>query len=163
MAEDIEYLASALGDLLRARGWVIGTAESCTGGMVAAAITDVAGSSGWFDEGLVTYANHSKRRLLGVNEQQLLEQGAVSQAVVEAMAEGVLTRGADVSIATSGIAGPDGGSRTKPVGSVWFAWAAKGEAVASECVHFPGDRQQVRLQATKYAIAGVVGRLQRLD
>jgi len=159
MAEDIEYLASALGDLLRARGWVVGTAESCTGGMVAAAITDVAGSSGWFDEGLVTYANHSKQRLLGVSEQQLADQGAVSQIVVEAMAEGVLARGADVSIATSGIAGPGGGSLNKPVGSVWFAWAVKGEAVTSECVHFPGDRQQVRLQATRYAIAGVVERL----
>jgi len=130
--------------------------------MVAAAITDVAGSSGWFDEGLVTYANRSKQRLLGVSERQLAEQGAVSQCVVEAMAEGVLASGADISVATSGIAGPGGGTPVKPVGSVWFAWATKG-GVESECVHFSGDRQQVRLEATRYAITGVLNHLKQLD
>lgn len=158
MEENIENLAAQLGSLLQAQSWVIGTAESCTGGMVAAAITDVAGSSAWFDEGLVTYANHSKQRLLGVEEQQLAAQGAVSQGVVEAMAKGVLARGADVSIATSGIAGPAGGSVEKPVGTVWFAWSVQG-ALEAQCVCFSGDRKQVRLQATKHALEGLVARL----
>ncbi len=144
-------LANQLGALLQQRGWLIGTAESCTGGLLAAAITDVAGSSGWFEEGLVTYANHSKQRLLGVPAGTLAAVGAVSREVVEAMVQGVQDRGADVAVATSGIAGPDGGSEAKPVGTVWFAWALPGQLV-SECRVFSGDRMAVRAQATAFAL-----------
>ncbi|MBU3070276.1 CinA family protein [Aestuariicella sp. G3-2] len=145
-------LAREVGQALLARGWRIGTAESCTGGLLAAAITDVAGSSGWFDEGLVTYANASKQRLLAVPADVLDSQGAVSQPVVEAMVKGVLARGADVAVATSGIAGPDGGSDEKPVGTVWFAWALAGR-VFSERKVFSGDRVAVRAQATEFALS----------
>jgi len=155
MAANLEILAEELGALLRTRGWVIGTAESCTGGMVAAAITDVAGSSAWFDEGLVTYANNSKQSLLGVSEAQLADQGAVSKAVVEAMAVGVLGRGSDLGVATSGVAGPGGGTSEKPVGTVWFAWAVAGHRL-SECVHFSGGRPEVRAQATYHALMGAL-------
>lgn len=145
-------LAREVGQALLARGWRIGTAESCTGGLLAAAITDVAGSSGWFDEGLVTYANASKQRLLAVPVDVLDSQGAVSQPVVEAMVKGVLARGADVAVATSGIAGPDGGSDEKPVGTVWFAWALASR-VFSERKVFSGDRIAVRTQATEFALS----------
>jgi len=158
MTMSIEQQAAELGVLLQARGWVVGTAESCTGGMVAAAITDIAGSSGWFYEGLVTYANHSKQRLLGVQQADLDAEGAVSRTVIEAMARGVIARGAQVSVATSGIAGPGGGSVEKPVGTVWFAWCIEG-LVVSECAHFAGDRQQVRGKATAYALSGLLRRL----
>lgn len=160
MTKSIEQQAAEVGALLSGRGWVVGTAESCTGGMLAAAITDIAGSSSWFDEGLVTYANHSKQRLLGVQQADLDSEGAVSQAVVEAMARGVVTRGAQVSVATSGIAGPGGGSVEKPVGTVWFAWCVEG-LVVSECAHFSGDRQQVRSKATAYALSGLLRHLIR--
>jgi nicotinamide-nucleotide amidase len=158
MTNNIEQQAAELGVLLHERGWVVGTAESCTGGMVAAAITDIAGSSGWFDEGLVTYANHSKQRLLGVQQADLDAEGAVSRAVVEAMALGVVARGAQVSVATSGIAGPGGGNVEKPVGTVWFAWCIE-RLIVSECAHFSGNRQQVRSKATAYALSGLLRHL----
>jgi nicotinamide-nucleotide amidase len=145
-------LCEQIGQQLLARQWRVGTAESCTGGMLAAAITDIAGSSGWFDEGLVTYANHSKQSLLGVPAETLATVGAVSQPVVEAMVAGVQSRGAEVAVATSGIAGPGGGSEDKPVGTVWFAWALLGQ-VHSECKVFAGDRTQVRLSATEFALS----------
>ncbi len=153
-------LAKTLGEYLLERALRIGTAESCTGGLVAAAITDVAGSSQWFDEGLVTYANQSKTRLLGVSEAVLEQQGAVSQAVVEQMVKGVLANGADIAIATSGIAGPGGGTDGKPVGTVWFAW---GDAltIQSAVQHFSGGRQSIRQQATFYALECVVESLKR--
>lgn len=144
-------LCEQIGQQLLARQWRVGTAESCTGGMLAAAITDIAGSSGWFDEGLVTYANHSKQSLLGVPAETLATVGAVSQPVVEAMVAGVQARGSEVAVATSGIAGPDGGSADKPVGTVWFGWALPGQ-VHSECKVFAGDRAEVREQATVFAL-----------
>lgn len=144
-------LGQQIGQQLKARQWRVGTAESCTGGMLAAAITDVAGSSAWFDEGLVTYANHSKQRLLGVPADMLAAVGAVSQPVVEAMVTGIQSRGAEVAIATSGIAGPEGGSEDKPVGTVWFGWALPGQ-LHSECQVFAGDRAAVRIQATEFAL-----------
>lgn len=144
-------MARKLGELLSSRGWIVGTAESCTGGLLAAALTDVPGSSRWFEEGVITYANSSKQRLLDVPEESLEVYGAVSQQVVEAMVSGVLSRGADVAIATSGIAGPDGGSIEKPVGTVWFAWALKGH-ISSARHEFEGDRQQVRERAVEYAL-----------
>ncbi len=151
--------SESIGHSLKQLGWRVGTAESCTGGLVAAAITDIAGSSQWFDEGFVTYSNASKRERLGVCEHLLDTHGAVSAEVVEAMVAGVLSLGADVAVATSGIAGPDGGSREKPVGTVWMAWALAGE-IESEVKCFKGDRAGIRQLACEY----VLGRLsQRLE
>jgi nicotinamide-nucleotide amidase len=148
-------LVHSIAEHLLSRQWVLGTAESCTGGMIAAALTDVAGSSAWFEEGLVTYANHSKSRLLNVPEEMLETEGAVSEAVVDAMTAGVLTRGANMAVATSGIAGPGGGTESKPVGTVWFAWRHK-DALVTEKLIFAGDRSEVRKQATNHALKGVL-------
>lgn len=153
-SEEILYESRLLGQQLTNAQLRIGTAESCTGGLVAAAITEIAGSSGWFDEGLVTYANHSKQRLLGVPEQVLATDGAVSQAAVEAMVAGVIARGASVAVATSGVAGPGGGSPEKPVGTVWLAWHVHSQII-SRCVLLAGDRQAIRAQTTYIAIRGV--------
>ncbi len=152
--------ARRIGELLLKNQWRIGTAESCTGGLLAAAITEVAGSSAWFDEGVVTYANISKQRLLGVRPEVLDEFGAVSQPVVEAMAKGVLDNGADVAIATSGIAGPDGGTVDKPVGTVWMAWGVAGQ-IESDMRCFEGDRQAVRLAASEYLFRRLLEKLEQ--
>lgn len=158
MSKATYSLAQQLGERLLARGWVVGTAESCTGGLLAAAITDIPGSSLWFQEGLVTYANSSKQRLLDVAADNLARFGAVSQQVVESMAAGVLARGADVAIATSGIAGPDGGSADKPVGTVWLGWGFEGR-VYSARHSIQGDRQMVRERATVEALQGLLSLL----
>ncbi|NIB39688.1 CinA family protein [Pseudomaricurvus alkylphenolicus] len=157
--QSCEALSKSLGRELLQQGLVLGTAESCTGGMIAAAITDTAGSSAWFEEGLVTYANQSKQRLLGVDEAVLDQHGAVSRPVVEAMVAGVLARGADVAVATSGIAGPDGGSADKPVGTVWLAWGTA-QGTHSQCEVFAGNRRQVREQAVLFALNGLMEQLQ---
>ena len=121
------------------------TAESCTGGLIAGAITDVAGSSGWFDRGFVTYSNEAKIEMLGVQADTLAAHGAVSEATAAEMAAGALARSrADLAVAVTGVAGPDGGSAAKPVGTVCFAWARAGEPVATATRHFPGDREAVR-------------------
>lgn len=139
---------------------VLATAESCTGGWIAQQLTAVAGSSEWFDCGFVTYSNDSKQQILGVSEQSLIKYGAVSSNVVAEMAEGVLNHSqATMSVATSGIAGPGGGSDDKPVGTVWFAWAQKGELTRSEKKRFSGDRESVRKQAVKYALQGILQNL----
>lgn len=144
---EIRYIARQLGEQLLLKNHRITTAESCTGGGIAQAITDIAGSSQWFSQGYVVYSNHAKQQLLKVSE-QALAHGAVSQAVVEAMAVGALKdAGADISIAVSGIAGPDGGSIEKPVGTVWIAWATSDNSMRSRCYQFVGDRQQIRHQA----------------
>ena len=149
--KDTAAEARRLGEKLQQEGLRVGTAESCTGGLVAAAITDIAGSSGWFDEGLVTYSNASKMRLLNVDSSTLEHHGAVSQQVVEAMVAGVIARGAQLAVATSGIAGPDGGSQDKPVGTVWIGWRLH-DRVFSRCYLFTGDRAAVRKQATLMAL-----------
>lgn len=159
MVSESYNLAQQLGRNLLSRGWKVGTAESCTGGLLAAAITAIPGSSGWFEEGLITYANMSKQRLLGVNSTILENYGAVSQQAVEAMVAGVLQRGADLAVATSGIAGPDGGSADKPVGTVWIAWGSGGEVCSSKCL-FSGDRSSIREQATLYALKQLLQYLQ---
>lgn len=124
--EHIQALANQLGDALAKQQWVATTAESCTGGGVATAITDIAGSSQWFDRAFITYSNEAKMQMLGVQAETLANHGAVSEPVVEQMAEGALTNSlADISVAISGIAGPTGGTEEKPVGTVWFAWADK--------------------------------------
>lgn len=149
-------LASELGATLAARGWRVTCAESCTGGGVACAITEVAGSSRWFETGFVTYANVAKERLLGVKAGTLDREGAVSEAVVLEMAQGALWEaGADIAVAVSGIAGPEGGSAAKPVGTVWFAWVSA-DARETRCCHFDGDRQAVRRQAVVAALEGLI-------
>ncbi|MEX0430653.1 CinA family protein [Spiribacter insolitus] len=156
----LHQLASRVGEVLLARELLLVTAESCTGGWLAKTCTDLAGSSRWFDCGLVTYSNSAKQRLLGVPDQALATAGAVSQVTAEAMAEGA--RGGDgrrVSVAITGVAGPGGGSAEKPVGLVWFAWAAPGRAVAAESVVFAGDREAVRRQSVAFALGGLLRRL----
>ena len=119
----IDPLVQQIADLLQQRHWMLATAESCTGGMIAAACTDVAGSSAWFERGFVTYSNEAKTDLLGVDASLIATQGAVSQAVVEAMAAGAVARSkAQVSVAVTGVAGPGGGTPDKPVGTVWLGW-----------------------------------------
>ena len=134
-------IAEAVAGLLRGRGWMLVTAESCTGGGIARALTDRAGSSEWFERGFVTYSNEAKQEMLGVAEESLEEYGAVSETVAKEMAVGALVHsGGQVCLAVTGIAGPTGGTRKKPVGTVWFAWAAEGcEPLAVQQL-FEGDR-----------------------
>jgi len=151
--EMLEALAAELGATLAERGWMLAAAESCTGGWAAQAITSVAGSSAWFDRGFVTYSNEAKRDMLGVRAETLAEHGAVSEATVREMAEGALRHSrAQAAFAISGIAGPGGGSDSKPVGTVCFAWSAAGQPAAAETRHFDGDRCLVRMQAVAYAL-----------
>lgn len=149
-------LAMALGPALRDRGWRMGAAESCTGGLVAAAVTSVAGSSEWFTGGVVSYANEVKRKVLGVPAALLREHGAVSEPVVLAMAAGARrVLAADLTVAISGVAGPGGGSPEKPVGTVWMAWSGP-DGERSQRYHFEGDREAVRLDAVWTALAGLL-------
>ena len=145
-------LAARLGALLEARGWRVSTAESCTGGLLAGAITDVAGSSGWFERGFVTYSNLAKIEMIGVPATLIEQHGAVSEPVAKAMAEGALRNSrAQVSIAITGVAGPAGGSEAKPVGTVSFAWSNRLHT-GVETQLFKGDREQVRTQAAAHAL-----------
>ena len=158
---EIDRLSRELGEALQARGWLAATAESCTGGGVATAITDIAGSSGWFDRGFVTYTNEAKQQMLGVSIDSLLRHGAVSEAVVLEMARGGLARSdAGICVAISGIAGPGGGSDDKPVGTVCFGWARHGEAPQTATCHFDGDRAAVRRQAVVFALTELLRRFQ---
>lgn len=155
----IEALATQLGALLADKDKKIVAAESCTGGWVSQAITQVAGSSGWFDSTYVSYSNQAKREMLGVKIRTLNKYGAVSQPVVEEMAAGALKKsGADFSVAISGIAGPDGGTEDKPVGTVWFAWNIGGQIDASMAV-LPGSRRDVRAAAVTLALQGLLVRI----
>lgn len=154
--EALFTVARAVGEHLLARRWRLATAESCTAGWIAKAITDVPGSSAWFDGGYVTYSNAAKTRDLGVPASLLGAHGAVSEAVVRAMAEGALRRaGVEVALATSGIAGPDGGVPGKPVGTVWFARSVQhgtGLDTTASVRHFPGDREAVRRASVQHAL-----------
>lgn len=159
--DDLETLASELGYSLLQRGFMLATAESCTGGWVAKALTDIPGSSAWFDCGFITYSNEAKQEMLGVDPEIIDTNTAVSEATARAMAEGALQKShADLSLAITGIAGPGGGSPYKPVGLVWFAWAGGGQAVVSREHIFDGDRETIRRQAVLTALQGV---RQRLD
>lgn len=149
-----------LAQVLLKRDWMLATAESCTGGMIAARCTDLAGSSAWFERGFVTYSNAAKCELLGVSPESIARHGAVSEAVAREMALGAVQRsGAQVAMAVTGIAGPTGGSPDKPVGTVWFAWAWPGH-LESACVKWPGNRQAVREQTTAHALAQLLEKLQ---
>jgi nicotinamide-nucleotide amidase len=149
-------LCSELARLLRAKQWLLATAESCTGGLIAAACTDLAGSSDWFERGFVTYSNPSKVEMLGVAAPLIASHGAVSEAVARAMAQGALQRArAQVCVAVTGVAGPGGGSADKPVGTVWFAWGLPA-GVTSEVQHFAGDRAAVRAATVQHALNRLV-------
>jgi len=149
----LHELSVEIGSELKAQGLWITCAESCTGGLIAKAITDIAGSSAWFDCGFVTYSNAAKHELLGVSEATLEQYGAVSEQAVREMAQGVLhAAGADIGLSVSGIAGPDGGSTEKPVGTVWFGFAGRDGRIVTAKQHFSGDREAVRLQAAVFAI-----------
>lgn len=158
---EIDVLARKLGERLLAAGVMCATAESCTGGLVAGAITDIAGSSGWFERGFVTYSNEAKMELLGVSERTLAEHGAVSEPTARAMAEGAVARSrARLAVAITGVAGPGGGTPGKPVGMVCLAWAATGQPTVSVTRHFPGDRAQVREASVVAALEGLLAGLE---
>jgi nicotinamide-nucleotide amidase len=153
---ELEELALTLGRAVHVRGWRLATAESCTGGWIAKALTDVAGSSQWFEGGVVAYSNAAKTELLGVPSATLATHGAVSEETVCAMAEGARTRFAvDLAVAVSGIAGPGGGTDDKPVGLVHFAWAAPQRVVAARRI-FAGTRDVVRRQAVALALERLI-------
>jgi nicotinamide-nucleotide amidase len=153
----LDELAGRVGNLLLEQGRILTTAESCTGGWVAKCITDIAGSSTWFDRGFVTYSNRAKQDMLGVMAETLEDHGAVSEATVSEMARGALTHSvADIAVAVSGIAGPGGGALGKPVGTVWFAWLVSGATPRLELRQFDGDREVVRRQAVARALEGLV-------
>ena len=154
-------VTSLLANHLTSLGWMMATAESCTGGLIAAHCTDLPGSSRWFERGLVTYSNAAKTDLLGVPPDVIAAQGAVSEGVARAMALGAFYRTpARVSVAVTGIAGPDGGSADKPVGTVWLAWCIDGQ-VHAERQNFGGDRQSVRQATVAWALQGLLQRLPR--
>ena len=159
MSHSIETLAAQLGELLLSKKLTVTCAESCTGGGIASAITDIAGSSQWFHTGFVTYANQSKQQLLGVSADILETEGAVSEAVVQQMAQGALSKAdADIAVAVSGIAGPGGGSPDKPVGLVWFCWATSSGQIETDSFQFQGDRSAIRSTAIEQALVGLVDR-----
>ena len=145
-----------LADALAQRRWSMATAESCTGGMIAAACTDLAGSSQWFDRGFVTYSNAAKTELLGVDAALIAKHGAVSEPVARAMALGAVAHSqAQVAVAVTGVAGPGGGSASKPVGTVWFGFALPNQQL-TEVMHFEGDRAAVRSATVQHALARLV-------
>jgi nicotinamide-nucleotide amidase len=149
----LERLATEVGERLAARRWMLATAESCTGGGVAHAVTAIAGSSAWFDRGFVTYSNEAKRDLLGVSQATLARDGAVSEATALAMAAGAIARSeAAVAVAITGIAGPSGGSAAKPVGTVCFAILVRGGTARAQTRHYAGDRAAVRAQSVVRAL-----------
>ncbi|KRG65125.1 damage-inducible protein CinA [Stenotrophomonas humi] len=153
---ELDQLAARLGERLRAARDSVVTAESCTGGWIAKAMTGVAGSSDWFDSGMVAYSYEAKQALLGVRPQTLESQGAVSRETVIEMVSGALVHsGASVSVAVTGIAGPGGGSDDKPVGTVWIGWKRRGGYTRAELFHFDGDRDAVRRQTVAAALRGL--------
>lgn len=147
-------------DLLQKKRWLLTTAESCTGGMISAACTDLAGSSAWFERGFVTYSNEAKTELLGVDAGLIQQHGAVSEEVARAMASGAVAHSrAQVSVAVTGVAGPTGGSAAKPVGTVWFGFSVGGQ-LTSEMKRFDGDRAAVRSATVRHAVLRLLQLLQ---
>src|SRR5690606_3410669 len=153
---ELEALAQATGARLLAARQMLVTAESCTGGWIAKAVTDVAGSSGWFDCGMAVYSYEAKQAMLGVNPHTLETHGAVSRETVVEMVSGALVHsGATIAVAVTGIAGPGGGTEDKPVGTVWVAWKRRGGYPRAEVFHFEGDRDAVRRQTVAAALRGL--------
>ncbi|MCZ2498982.1 nicotinamide-nucleotide amidohydrolase family protein [Xylophilus sp. Kf1] len=165
LPEDYDRLTASLwqplAEQMLLRGWTLATAESCTGGLIAAGCTSLAGSSRWFDRGFVTYTNESKQELLGVDPAAIDAYGAVSQAVAQAMAAGAIARSkAQVSVAVTGVAGPGGGSADKPVGTVWLAFCLPGRPPMAELRHFEGDRAAIRAATVRHARERLLGLVQ---
>ncbi len=157
---EIEKYVGLTAVALQDRGWMLACAESCTGGWISKCCTDREGSSAWFDRGYVAYSYPAKTEMLGVSEQRLLEFGAVSAEIACDLAEGARQRsGVQVSLAVTGVAGPGGGTEGKPVGTVWFAWAIKGQVVTAERQQFSGDREAVRRATVLHALRGLLQRL----
>ncbi len=153
-------LAERVGMALKGEGMMLATAESCTGGWIAEAVTAVPGSSSWFERGFVVYTYISKREMLGVKPETLEAHGAVSEQTVREMTEGALARShAQIAVSVSGTAGPSGGTPSKPVGTICFGWGVKGGAITTAVQHFAGDRAAVRRQAVMMALQGVLERL----
>ena len=153
----LERISSELGELLKLNDYTFTCAESCTGGWVGHALTSIPGSSEWFGSSFVTYSYEAKTQILGVSSQDLDSFGAVSEEIVEQMVSGALDKsGADVGVAISGIAGPDGGTDTKPVGTVCFAWKINGQEVIASAEHFSGDRNEVRYSSVERALMGTI-------
>ena len=160
MDNALKQRSEAIGRALARKGWMLATAESCTGGWIAETITATAGSSEWFDRGFVTYSNQAKQDMLDVAPATLAAHGAVSEQTVAEMVTGALLHShADVAVAVSGIAGPGGGTPAKPVGTVCFAWALCGSQATTETWVFEGDREAIRLEATLHAIDGLIARI----
>jgi len=158
----LDWIANRVGEQLKTKGLVLATAESCTGGWVAQAVTSVSGSSEWFDRGFVTYSNEAKREMLGVRGETLERHGAVSEETAREMAAGALDASrAHLAVAITGVAGPSGGTPQKPVGMVCFAWAQRDGAVESATRHFDGDREAVRRQSVMFGLQGVLDRAAR--
>ncbi len=161
--DPIHQLARALVDELTAANKAVSTAESCTGGWIAKAVTDIPGSSVVFGYGIVCYSNGAKESMLGVQNKTLDEHGSVSEPAVTEMVEGVINlSGSDIAVAVSGIAGPGGGTKEKPAGTVWFAWAVRDHGkvrTETSCEHFDGDRELVRELTVAHALQGVLDRL----
>ncbi|PIT72113.1 CinA family protein [Limnohabitans sp. G3-2] len=156
-------ISHRLAERLLSLQWQMATAESCTGGLISACCTDLAGSSAWFDRGFVTYSNDAKTHMLGVPPDMISAHGAVSEPVAHAMAMGAVYRSkAQASVAVTGVAGPSGGSAEKPVGTVWFGWCIQG-LVATEIQHFGGDRQAIRQATALHALEGLLKRLPHLS
>ena len=150
---DLHEITQELARVLIKNNWHLSTAESCTGGMVAASITELAGSSEWFERGYVTYSNQSKSEDIDVSQNLIEQHGAVSDQVARAMALGAKQNsGSDLSLSITGIAGPTGGSPEKPIGTVCFAWALANDQIVSETKHFEGNRQQIRQQACDFSM-----------
>jgi len=157
MDKNLEALSEKIGNLLKSKGLMLATAESCTGGWVGKVITDISGSSHWYDRGFITYTNQAKQEMLGVDADTLAQFGAVSEQTVRQMAEGAITHShADIALAISGIAGPHGDTPEKPLGMVCLAWAGKSFATFTRTEYFKGDREQVRYQAVVTALQGIV-------
>jgi nicotinamide-nucleotide amidase len=153
----MNQLAAQAGAVLHEHGMMLVTAESCTGGGVASAVTEIAGSSAWFERGFVTYANQAKIDMLGVSADTLARFGAVSEATVREMAEGALKHSqAQIALAVSGIAGPGGGTPEKPVGTIWFAWGIKDGEIVARLSHLAGNRAEIREQAVRIALPGII-------
>ncbi len=156
---DVESLVLALADALRGRALKLATAESCTGGLIAAACTAVAGSSDWFERGFVTYSNAAKVEAIGVDAALVAAHGAVSREVALAMADGALAHSAaQLAVAVTGIAGPTGGTPAKPVGTVWLATARAGEATRAELLQLDGDRAAIREETVRRALQRLIER-----
>ena len=159
--ENCLQLSQQLGEKLREKNWALTTAESCTGGQLSSMVTAIPGSSAWFGYGFVSYANQAKQDLLKVSADTLAQEGAVSEAVVLQMAKGALQIAkANIAVAISGVAGPDGGTIEKPVGSVWFAWVTEQQSV-TQLLHFEGARHEVQQQAVEAALKGILDLLQK--